>query len=188
MLKTILFDAGVAAVLLAMLTVLVFAHELGHYLFARLFGMGVEEFAIGFGRPLLGTYYRRKYRIPLTEDQADAWERGELDVPMPEGLPKALESCSEPGELVREPAGPYLAETTNFTVRLLPVGGFVRIRGMSPDAHGKETQVPGGFFSKPPWQRLIVLFAGPLFSVLAGLLILIPYLMVVGIPRNGHEP
>ena len=188
MAPTALFDIRVVLVFLAMLTVLVFAHELGHYLFARLFGMGVEEFAIGFGRPVVGTYYRRRYRIPLAPDQADAWERGELDVPMPEGLPKALESCSEPGELVRDPAGAYLAETTNFTVRALPLGGFVRIRGMTPEAQGKETQVPGGFYSKPPWQRLIVLFAGPLFSVLAGLIILTAHEMIAGEQVMSHHP
>lgn len=181
------FDLRVIVVFLAMITVLVFAHELGHYLFARLFGMGVEEFSIGFGRPKLGTYYRRKYRIPLTNDEADAWERGELEIPPPEGMP-SLEGYSEPGELVRDPAGCYLAETTNFTVRALPIGGFVRIRGMQPDANGKETQYPGGFFSKPPWQRLVVLFMGPLFSVLAGLALLIPYMMFVGKEALSHEP
>ncbi|HLK16889.1 MAG TPA: M50 family metallopeptidase [Fimbriimonadaceae bacterium] len=184
----LLFYAEVVIVFLAMITVLVFAHELGHYLFARWFGMGVEEFAVGFGRPILGIYYRRKYKIPLTEQQADAWERGELEVPMPEGLPKMLEACSEPGELVRDPEGSYLAEVTNFTVRALPIGGFVRIRGMTPEEQGREAQVPGGFFSRPPWQRFVVLAAGPVFSVLAGLVILVPYNMVVGKASLSHEP
>lgn len=183
-----LFDLRVLVVFLVMITVLVFAHELGHYLFARLFGMGVEEFAIGFGKPVVGTYHRRRYRIPLTEHEADAWERGELDIPIPEGMPAMLEGHSEPGELVRDPAGPYLAETTTFTIRAWPIGGFVRIRGMTPDAHGKETVYPGGFYSKPPWQRLVVLFAGPLFSVLAGLVILIAAEMTFGDFVPSHAP
>ncbi|MBN1459217.1 MAG: site-2 protease family protein, partial [Armatimonadetes bacterium] len=31
----------------------VFVHELGHFVAARLSGMAVHEFSIGFGRPLL---------------------------------------------------------------------------------------------------------------------------------------
>ncbi|BBO22443.1 peptidase M50 [Candidatus Nitrosymbiomonas proteolyticus] len=38
---------------ITVITLLVAAHEYGHYLFARLFRMEVEEFAIGLGRPIL---------------------------------------------------------------------------------------------------------------------------------------
>jgi len=37
----------------------VFVHELGHFLAARLAGMAVHEFSIGFGRPLLFWFRRR---------------------------------------------------------------------------------------------------------------------------------
>jgi regulator of sigma E protease len=33
---------------------LVFIHELGHYLVARWFGVGAEQFSIGFGREIAG--------------------------------------------------------------------------------------------------------------------------------------
>jgi len=36
------------------LSVLIFFHELGHFLVARLFGVGVERFSLGFGPKLLG--------------------------------------------------------------------------------------------------------------------------------------
>ena len=36
------------------LGVLVFFHELGHFLFARMFGVGVEKFSLGFGPRLFG--------------------------------------------------------------------------------------------------------------------------------------
>ena len=39
---------------LVILTVLVFVHELGHYLVARLNGVKVEVFSIGFGNELFG--------------------------------------------------------------------------------------------------------------------------------------
>ncbi|MCL2566553.1 MAG: RIP metalloprotease RseP [Alphaproteobacteria bacterium] len=37
-----------------LISVLVFVHELGHYLFARMFKVKVESFSIGFGRELFG--------------------------------------------------------------------------------------------------------------------------------------
>lgn len=41
---------------LLLLTILVFVHELGHYLVARLCGVRVEVFSIGFGPELFGRY------------------------------------------------------------------------------------------------------------------------------------
>lgn len=38
---------------LVILTPIVFIHELGHFLFARLFGVKIEIFSIGFGKPLI---------------------------------------------------------------------------------------------------------------------------------------
>ncbi|HIF08416.1 MAG TPA: RIP metalloprotease RseP, partial [Sneathiellales bacterium] len=39
---------------LVVLTVLVFVHELGHYMVARKFGVRVEVFSIGFGPEIFG--------------------------------------------------------------------------------------------------------------------------------------
>jgi regulator of sigma E protease len=98
-------------------TLVVGIHELGHYLFAKWRGMDVEEFAIGFLKPL--------------------WQR-------------------------RSKSG------TVFSIRILPLGGFVRIRGMIPTGDASETRIAGGFYSKGLGSRALVLFAGPLFSFLGG--------------------
>ena len=52
------------------LTILVFVHELGHYLIARKNGVKVEVFSIGFGKELFGFTDKNKTRwkfslIPL---------------------------------------------------------------------------------------------------------------------------
>ncbi len=72
---------------------LVFFHELGHYLVARLFGIPAETFSIGFGRALVGWTDRRGTRwkiawLPLggyvkfVGDMSPASEPGDLaDVP-----------------------------------------------------------------------------------------------------------
>jgi len=63
-------------------------------------------------------------------------------------------------------------EGTEFSLLLLPLGGFASIKGMQPQEDGSETQIPQGFFSKSPVKRLLVLFAGPLFSILLGVVLL----------------
>ena len=48
------------------LGVLIFFHELGHFLMARLFGVGVEKFSLGFGPKIVGfTSGLTDYRISL---------------------------------------------------------------------------------------------------------------------------
>jgi regulator of sigma E protease len=49
-----------AIVFVLMFSILVAAHELGHYLAARACRMGVEEFAVGFGKPIIKTLGRKK--------------------------------------------------------------------------------------------------------------------------------
>ena len=48
------------------LGVLIFFHELGHFLVARFFGVGVEKFSLGFGPRLIGkTVGMTDYRVSL---------------------------------------------------------------------------------------------------------------------------
>ncbi len=51
---------------IVVLGVLIFFHELGHFLVARFFGVGVEKFSLGFGPRLFGkTVGRTDYRLSL---------------------------------------------------------------------------------------------------------------------------
>ncbi len=59
-----------AGTFLLVLSILVFVHEWGHYIVARLFGVRVETFSIGFGKELFGRYDKHGTRwkfslIPL---------------------------------------------------------------------------------------------------------------------------
>lgn len=71
---------------------------------------------------------------------------------------------------------------TEFSFLALPLGGFAAIKGMHPKEDGSEVAIEGGFYSKPPWQRFLVLFAGPLFSILFGILLLTGLYATVGAP------
>ena len=127
-----------------LICVIVGFHELGHYLFARFFGMGAEEFAIGMGPGAL-TVFRSRYTV----------------------------HDPETNELIQE--------ETKFTLRPLPIGGFVRITGLAQEDADGDRKLPGGFYSKPAWNRFLVLFAGPLFSFILGIGILCSVWLSVGL-------
>jgi regulator of sigma E protease len=171
---TLLHFAQFIPVFIIMLCVLVAAHEYGHYLAARMFGMGVEEFAIGFGKRPIWTWLRKSYDVQTVEGPAGP------------STPICATDGSSALKLEESPAPSQLKltvkETTDFTVRPWPLGGFVRIKGMVPEEDGSETKIPGGFYSKAPWKRFIVLLAGPVFSVLAGQIILFGIFMIWGQP------
>ena len=43
---------------------LIFIHEFGHFIFAKMFGVGVEKFSFGFGPRILGfSFHGTEYRL-----------------------------------------------------------------------------------------------------------------------------
>jgi regulator of sigma E protease len=137
-----------------MLGVLVFVHELGHFLVAKLFDVKVLKFSLGFG-PAIGI---GKYRLAFTRGETEyvvAW------FPLG-GFVKML--GENPDEEVREPAeGESAAE-------------FEPAEPIDP------ADIPRAFNNKPVWQRLLVLFAGPAMNLLLPVVIFIGVL-TVGMPR-----
>ncbi|ABS60801.1 MULTISPECIES: M50 family metallopeptidase [Fervidobacterium] len=112
---------------LAVFMFIVVVHEFGHFLFARLFGVKVHEFAIGFGPEI----FRKK------------------------------------------------GKKTDFRINIFPLGGYVRLKGEDPS----EEEDPDSLYGISAWKRFLVVFAGPLFSILAGYL-----LFVIIISAWGYTP
>ena len=67
---------------------------------------------------------------------------------------------------------------TLYTIRALPVGGFVKIPGMMPD----EEHLEGSFQSKPLHARFLTVLAGPVASILFGFLLFVVIGMTAGLP------
>ncbi len=59
---------------------------------------------------------------------------------------------------------------TEFKVCLLPLGGYVKMAGQA--LTGEPTGEPGGLDSKPRWQRLIIIAAGPVFNFILAIALL----------------
>ena len=71
--------------------------------------------------------------------------------------------------------GPRLWSTRRgeieYGIKALPLGGYVKIAGMNPWETVATEDVPRAYFSRPAWQRALMIFAGPGSHVLvAGLL------------------
>lgn len=102
--------------------ILIAIHELGHYLVARFFKVGIREYSIGMG-------------------------------------PKIVQK-----------QGKY----NKFTLRALPIGGYVDMVGETSEDDGSAPEDAGKapLNTKPVWQRILVVLAGPAMNILLGLLIM----------------
>jgi regulator of sigma E protease len=94
--------------------VLIFVHELGHFAWAKIFGVKVLKFSLGFGPRLLGFRY---------------------------------------GE-------------TEYVLSALPVGGYVKMLGESPNERVAPADEERAFHNLPLLKRLVIVIAGPVMNLL----------------------
>ena len=100
-----------------LISIIVFIHELGHFSFARLFGVRVLDFSIGFGRSI-----------------------------------KSWETKSK----------------TIFNLRLLPIGGYVKMNG---EEILEKSQSSDSYSSKKYYQKLLITLGGPIFNFVLAIII-----------------
>ncbi len=103
---------------LFVLGVLIFVHELGHFLAARRLGVRVLTFSLGFGPKIL------------------KFKRGD----------------------------------TEYCVSAVPLGGYVKMAGESPDE--PRSGQPDEFLSKTKWQRFQILIMGPVMNILLAVVVM----------------
>lgn len=88
--------------------------------------------------------------------------------------------------------GPTLWSTqrgeTEYGVKWLPLGGFVKIVGMSPYEEFDEADRDRAYFSKPGWQRAIVICAGSITHFLIATILLFAALAFLGLPPDDEPP
>ena len=110
---------------------LITIHELGHYLVARAFKVGIREFSVGMG-PAVHTW-----------------------------------KC----------------KTNKVSIRWLPIGGYVSMVGEDPNETPEpEDEGKAGLNTKPVWQRMLVVLAGPLTNILFAFIVMT--LLVTFMPQT----
>lgn len=74
---------------------------------------------------------------------------------------------------------------TLYAVNLLPLGGYVRLRGMDP---GSPRGEPGSFQSRPLWARVLTIAAGPLSNFVLAAVLFAAVPVTVGLPTLPPGP
>jgi len=72
---------------------------------------------------------------------------------------------------------------TEYGIKALPLGGYVRIAGMNPLEENPPADEPRLFNSKPIWQRTLVILAGPITHFFMALLFLTIFFAAIGVPQ-----
>ncbi|WP_434722689.1 RIP metalloprotease RseP [Mesorhizobium sp. RIZ17] len=91
------FVLGTLVPFLFVLTVVVFVHEMGHYLVGRWCGIGVKAFSIGFGPEIFGFYDRRGTRWKLCAIPLGGYVKfvGDMNATSSQPSTEELESLTE---------------------------------------------------------------------------------------------
>lgn len=159
---------------LVLLSIMVIIHELGHFLFAKLFGVTVLEFSVGMGPAIFTTGRKKRKKGKKSEKSkgslpyefSESFTREDAALKASEQYTDKYTQVSTADESETEKDGaPRGDGKTVFSVRAFPVGGYVSMAG--EDTASDDVNA---FCNKKVWQRLIITLAGPVMNLLLGFL------------------
>ncbi|MDD5032381.1 MAG: RIP metalloprotease RseP [Patescibacteria group bacterium] len=181
---------------LVVFSLLIFAHELGHFWLARRFGVRAEEFGFGFPPRIFGVQLLKgKKLVKLSEKEKVKVEVSDLKTFDGQEVIKETitDSKQEVDQLVSfkkwrfvrgskepevRPGEEEMQASTIYSLNWIPLGGFVKIKG----ENGENENETDSFASRKIWQRATILSAGVGMNViLAGILISLG--LMIGFPQ-----
>jgi regulator of sigma E protease len=80
-----------------------------------------------------------------------------------------------PPLLVRKQIG-----ETEYAIGALPLGGYVKISGMSPAEDLPDEVRTRAYYAQPPWKRIIVIAAGPFMNIVIAFVVLFIFFGAIG--------
>lgn len=142
----------------------VFIHELGHFVAAKWAGVRVQAFAIGFGNAIVS--YRKGFGL----------RRGSSEKAYNEYLVRKADGAVAPDQEV---------SPTEYRLNTLPLGGYVKMLGQD-DAHPDyRSDEPDSYTSVPNWKRMIIISAGVTMNVIAAAIL---YVIVFTVGLKTEPP
>jgi regulator of sigma E protease len=144
----------------------ILVHEFGHFIFAKICGIKVEAFSIGFPPVLAGVSRTEKgYRIrvlPLLFAKEGEPESG--------GFSFTIGKSAKAGE-------------TEYQLGVIPLGGFVKMLGQDDIGPVKSSDDPRSFANKPVILRMIVVAAGVVFNTISAIFgFMVVFLVGINLP------
>jgi regulator of sigma E protease len=132
---------------------LIFVHELGHFLAARWAGIRVDCFAIGMGPTMVS--FRKGIGLRLGSTDRDLVAR-----------------CGKSGAQLSdaELASLGLGET-EYTLRALPLGGYVRMVGQEDANPSAVSDSPRGYQRCSIGKRMVVVSAGVIMNLITAVVL-----------------
>src|SRR5216684_4347938 len=161
------------------LGVMILVHEWGHFIAARIFGVRVDVFSIGFGPRLFG------WKRGATDYRVSALPLGGY-VRMAGQDPSEIDSVSSTSmsRTDKEKPGVYVgAEAVGVSEITLKTAEARRTEQLLRNGTG----APDELVSKARWQRAIISFAGPFVNLIFPILLLTVYFVAVGIPYPAYQ-
>ena len=165
---------------LFLLSIMVVIHELGHFLFAKLFKVTVLEFSIGMGPALFTTKKKNKKKKSPSGSfgetfRSDGLEEKENLNEVAEGSDSVPKQEGSNTILTGEP------QKTAFSIRAFPVGGYVSMAGEDERSTDKNA-----FCNKPVWQRFVITVAGAVMNILLGIFCMCTLVGIEAIPTEAN--
>ncbi len=139
---------------------LIFVHEMGHFLAAKWAGIRTEAFAIGMGPSIAS--WRKGIGLVVGSTHAKVVSR----------TGKAPADLSD-AELAKHGLG-----ETEYSLRWLPLGGFVKMLGQEDANPNYVSDDPRSYNSCPIGKRMIVVSAGVVMNLLLAVVLFIAAFMV----------
>ena len=135
---------------------IVFVHELGHFLAARWAGIRVLAFTIGFGPALFS--YRKGMGLRAGSGEKEYIEK-----------------------LKAEPLRAREFSPTEYRFNILPLGGYVKMLGQEDVNPNAVSDAPDSYQNCIPWKRMVVISAGVIMNIITAAILFIAVFMA-GLP------
>ncbi|MEO0631569.1 MAG: site-2 protease family protein, partial [Planctomycetota bacterium] len=134
----LLQNVGEIALIVFGFGLVVFIHELGHFLAARWAGVRVLAFAVGFGPAIVS--WRKGLGVRRGSSAAE-YEKLSYDGPA-EGV-----------------------SPTEYRLNWLPLGGYVKMLGQDDADPSHRSEEPDSYNASAIWKRMVIISAGVIANV-----------------------
>lgn len=132
---------------------IIFVHELGHFLAAKWAGIRVLAFAIGFGPAMLS--FRKGLGVRVGSSEPEYIKRLQAEA--------GGDSAS----------GVASISPTEYRLNYLPLGGYVKMLGQEDLNPNATSAAPDSYQRCKPWKRMVVISAGVVMNVFAAAVLFI---------------